>query len=82
MAEEKFEAHVADQEPSLDDWIQYAIAGNAMINNGEVISQRVQDMRPKLFCKPDKMVIDVLDVVKSKFSKPTKIPTQGGRTTC
>jgi hypothetical protein len=56
----------SDPEADVDTWAEYAEGRRPMVHNGAVLSRRLKEMRPKLFCKQGKMLVDILDVA-SKF---------------
>jgi hypothetical protein len=51
-------------------WTQYVRRGNPMTTNVESVSRRLEELSPKLFCQPEKMQFDFLDV-------SSKIPLHG-----
>ncbi len=61
-------ASESDGDKSDDLWAEYASGGNPFMYNEDGISRRMKTMRKKLFSSEEKMQIDFMDVVKSKFS--------------
>lgn len=60
-----------EMEESLEAmWTQYVRRGNPMTTNVESVSRRLEELSPKLFCQPEKMQFDFLDV-------SSKIPLRG-----
>lgn len=60
--------HLEDgmEEPVENLWVEYLRRSNPMKVNAEGVSRRLKELSPKLFCQPEKMQFDILDVA-SKF---------------
>jgi hypothetical protein len=50
-----------------DMWADYARGNNMFVHNAESVSRRLKEVRRKLFSNEEKMQVEILDVVQSKF---------------
>jgi hypothetical protein len=66
-SDEKLGLEEEIMEPAKDIWAEYVCRGNPMKVNAEGVSKRLNELSAKLFSKPEKMQIDILDVA-SKFA--------------
>lgn len=64
--DEKLHLQDGMEEPVENLWAEYVRHSNPMKVNAEGVSRRLKELSPKLFCQPEKMQFDVLDVA-SKF---------------
>jgi hypothetical protein len=60
------------EEPIESLWVKYVRRGNPMKVNAEGISRRLKDLSPKLFCQPEKMEFDILDIASKCVSQVDK----------
>ena len=60
--DEKLQGDDEVEEPIEGLWMKYVRRGNPMKLNAEGISKRLKNLSPKLFCQPEKMEFDILDV--------------------
>ncbi len=61
-------ASESGEDGSDDLWVEYLSRGNPFLYNEQGISRRMKTMRKNLFSSEEKMQVDFMDVVRSKFS--------------
>jgi hypothetical protein len=55
-------------EPPINPWQEFVAGGNPMTTNSGLTIRHLEEAEERLFCTPEKMKFDILDILSRKAS--------------
>jgi len=52
-----------EEAPQLETWAELVAGANPMTTNADLYVRQLEEAQPRLFCSPDKMKFDILDIL-------------------